>query len=67
MPCSKGMKTCRTDCQHREFIETYYAARDSALQQCERVCLGYETEHRDCEIPTLKDFLVPRREVAEQW
>jgi hypothetical protein len=40
MPCSLGMRKCRTDCAHRTFVGDYRIARHAQVLEEERLTIG---------------------------
>jgi hypothetical protein len=47
MPCSSGMRTCRTGCLHRRLVGDYRAAKHAETLTTEAATGGYQTETRE--------------------
>lgn len=47
MPCTPGMRLCRSDCSHRRFVLDYVRARDEQAVRAEAATGGYATELGD--------------------
>lgn len=44
MPCTKQMRSCSTNCLHRQFVEQYRLAREAAERKREDETAGYPAE-----------------------
>lgn len=60
MPCSKGMRDCKSNCLHRALVAAYREERRRQEVELEVETLGYDTEMnaRRHELVTFYDWLV---------
>lgn len=70
MPCSRGMRLCRSDCLHRRDVGEYRAARQADEERMEyetRLFAGDVTIWKEANyMITFKDWLIGKRQIRRE-